>query len=308
MEDETKGMLLGLLGVVGFGLTLPVTKSVITYLDPIFIALGRAVFAAIFAALILLVFRQPLPNKNQLVQLMIVALGVVIGFPVLSSWAMVYVPASHGGVVLGILPLATAIIGVLIGDERPNRLFWLVSAIGAGLVVLYSLMQGSGGIHMADIALLGAVISAAIGYAVGANLSKSMGSWQVICWALVLSCPFVIIPAISYAPKSLSNIPMSGHLGFLYLALISQLFAFFAWYKGLTLGGIARVSQIQLLQPFITLSVAAMLLGEVISTQSIVFVLLVLAVVWIGKRVPIDTTNKHSKSLTTPGALRKRFR
>jgi len=288
MKDETKGMFLGLLGVIGFGLTLPATKLVISYLDPIFIGLGRAILASLLAAVFLFVFRQSFPKKNQVYQLLVVSLGVVVGFPVLSSWAMLYVPASHGGVVLGILPLATAIIGVLIGDERPNIYFWVVSSVGAGLVILYSLIQGSSGIHIADVALLGAVISAAMGYAVGANLSKELGGWQVICWALVFAFPFIIIPAIYYAPKSLSNIPITGYVGFLYLALISQLFAFFVWYKGLALGGIVRVSQIQLLQPFITLIVSALFLSEIIEIETIVFVLLVVSSVWIGKKIPIN--------------------
>ncbi len=288
MKDETKGMFLGLLGVIGFGLTLPATKLVISYLDPIFIGLGRAIFASLFAVVFLFVFRQSFPSKKQIYQLLVVALGVVVGFPVLSSWAMLYVPASHGGVVLGVLPLATAIIGVLIGDERPNVYFWVVSSIGAGLVIVYSLVQGSGDIHIADVVLLGAVISAAIGYAVGANLSKELGSWQVICWALVFAFPFIIVPAAYYAPKSLSNIPMAGYIGFLYLALISQLFAFFAWYKGLALGGIARVSQTQLLQPFITLFVSALFLSEIIEIETVIFVLLVVSSVWIGKKIPIN--------------------
>jgi len=288
MKDETKGMFLGLLGVVGFGLTLPATKLVISYLDPIFIGLGRAIFASLFAVVFLFVFRQSLPRKKQVYQLLVVALGVVVGFPVLSSWAMLYVPASHGGVVLGVLPLATAIIGVLIGDERPNVYFWVVSSVGAGLVILYSLIQGSNGIHIADVALLGAVILAAMGYAVGASLSKELGGWQVICWALVFAFPFIIIPAIYYAPKSLSNIPITGYIGFLYLALISQLFAFFVWYKGLALGGIARASQMQLLQPFITLLVSALFLSEIIEIETIVFVLLVVSSVWVGKKIPIN--------------------
>lgn len=127
-----------------------------------------------------------------------------------------------------------------------------------------------------------------MGYAVGANLSKELGGWQVICWALVFAFPFIIIPAIYYAPKSLSNIPITGYVGFLYLALISQLFAFFVWYKGLALGGIVRVSQIQLLQPFITLIVSALFLSEIIEIETIVFVLLVVSSVWIGKKIPIN--------------------
>lgn len=287
MNNETKGMLLGIIGVSAFGLTLPATRIAVPYLDPIFIGLGRAVLAALVAAILLFQFRERVPNAKQIYQLAIVALGVVVGFPVFSSWAMQYVPAAHGGVVLGVLPLATAVAAVLIGNERPSFSFWLVSVLGSCLVIIYALIQGSGGIHMADIALLGAVLSAAIGYAVGAKLSKDIGGWQVICWALVLAFPFIIIPAISYAPESLSNIPVKGYASFLYLALVSQLFAFFVWYKGLALGGIARVSQTQLLQPFITLLVSALFLGEVIDTETMVFVFLVVSSVWIGERMPI---------------------
>ncbi len=287
MKNETRGMLLGLIGVSAFGLTLPATRVVVPYLDPVFIGLGRAVLAALVAAILLLWFRQKIPNIKQIYQLLIVALGVVVGFPVFSSWAMQYVPASHGGVVLGVLPLATATVGVLIGNERPSFSFWLVSVLGSCLVILYALIQGSGGIHVADLALLGAILSAAIGYAVGAKLSNDIGGWQVICWALVLAFPFIIIPTISYAPESLSNVSVMGYASFLYLALVSQLFAFFVWYKGLALGGIARVSQAQLLQPFITLFASVLFLGEVIDIETVIFLLLVVCSVWVGKRMPI---------------------
>ncbi len=287
MKNENKGMLLGVIGVCAFGLTLPATRIVIPYLDPIFIGLGRAIFAAIFAAIFLFWFRQEIPNRNQILPLCIVALGAVIGFPLFSSWAMQYVPASHGGVVLGILPLATALAGALIGNERPSSSFWIVSILGSGLVVLYTFSQGSGEIQMADIALLGAIFSASIGYAVGAKLSKDIGGWQVICWALVLAFPFILIPTINYAPESFSDIPMMGYASFIYLALVSQLFAFFVWYKGLALGGIARVSQAQLLQPFITLFASALFLHEIINIETMVFVFLVVCSVWLGKRMPI---------------------
>ena len=287
MHNETKGMLLGIIGVSAFGLTLPATRIVIPFLDPIIIGLGRAVLAALFAAIFLIWFRQKIPNKNQILKLFVVALGVVVGFPVFSSWAMQYVPASHGGVVLGVLPLATALVGVLIGKERPSISFWLVGIIGCSLVIFYSLIQGSGEVHIADVALLGAILSASIGYAVGAELSKEIGGWQVICWALVLALPFIIVPTINYAPDSISNISAMGFASFLYLALVSQLFAFFVWYKGLALGGIARVSQAQLLQPFVTLFASVLFLGEVIDIETMIFVLLVISSVWIGKRMPI---------------------
>lgn len=288
MKNETKGMLLGLTGISAFGLTLPATRVVVPYLDPVFIGLGRAVVAALFAAVLLFWFRQQIPNKMQFSQLAVVALGVVIGFPVFSSWAMQYVPASHGGVVLGILPLATAVVGALIGHERPSFAFWVVGLLGSSLVVCYALLQGSAGLHIADLALLGAIVSAAIGYAVGAKLSKDLGGWQVICWALVLAFPFIIIPTINSAPESFLNFRLSVYASFFYLALVSQLLAFFVWYRGLALGGIARVSQAQLLQPFITIFASVLFLGEVINWETILFALLVVSTVWLGRQMPIN--------------------
>jgi len=288
MKNETKGMLLGLLGVIGFGLTLPMTKFALPYMDPIFIAFGRAVLAASVAAFLLVWFREKRPNVKQFQKLAVVALGVVIGFPVLSTWSMQYVPASHGGVVLGILPLSTAIVGVIISHERPSIGFWLVGIVGCGLVVSYTLLQGSGSMHIADLVLLGAVIAAAIGYAVGAQLAKEMGGWQVICWALILTFPFVLLPSIITAPENWSAIPFSGFSSFFYLALVSQLFAFFAWYKAMAIGGIARVSQAQLLQPFITLLASVALLNEPIDVETGVFIFLVVCSVWLGKRMPIS--------------------
>jgi len=288
MKNETKGMWLGLLGVTAFGLTLPATKIAIPYLDPIFIGLGRAVFATMFAVIFIIVFRVKIPSRKQFVLLFIVALGVVIGFPVFSSLAMLYVPASHGGVVAGVLPLMTAMVGVVIGKERPSIAFWAVSLLGSLLVVFYALLQGSGSLHIADFALLAVVISAAVGYAIGAKLSKDLGGWQVICWALVIAFPFIILPTINYAPDSFTDLPLSTYMSFLYLALISQLIAFFAWYKGLAMGGIARVSQIQLVQPFVTIFASVLFLTEVIDLETIAFALLIVSTVWVGKKMPIN--------------------
>jgi len=292
MDNERKGMILGLVGVTAFGLTLPITKVVLPYMDPIFIGLGRAVLAGMVALILLIWFKQKIPNIKQIKQLFVVSLAVVVGFPVFSSWAMQYVPASHGGVVLGILPLATALVGVLIGNEKPSVSFWVCSIIGTALVVCYALLQGAGGLDIADLALLGAVISASVGYAIGGKLSRDIGGWQVICWALVLSLPFILIPAIINAPESFLNMPLEIHFSFLYLALVSQLFGFFFWYKGLALGGIVRVSQMQLFQPFITLLVSALFLGEVIDVVTLVFVVLVVCSVWLGKKMPIATNLK----------------
>ncbi len=288
MSNESKGMILGFFGVVAFGLTLPATRFIVPYFEPIFIGLGRAVLASIIAAFILIFTKQSRPNRLQLLQLSVVSLGVVLGFPVLTAWAMKTVPASHGGVVLGVLPLATAVAAVIVSREKPSVGFWIFSLIGSILVVTYSLLQGFGSFQLGDLLLIGAVLSAGLGYALGGKLSKELGGWQVICWALVISFPFIIIPAWMQAPKEdINSLPLNVLLSFLYLALVSQLFGFFLWNKGLALGGIARVSQTQLMQPFVTLLASAYLINETVSIQTILFAVLVVCIVAIGKKMPV---------------------
>lgn len=288
MSDESKGMVLGFLGVVTFGLTLPATRFIVPYFEPIFIGLGRAVMASIIAAFILIATKQTRPNRHQLFQLSGVALGVVVGFPVLTALAMKTVPASHGGVVLAVLPLATAIAAALVSREKPSTGFWIFSVFGSIVVVAYSLLQGFGSFQLGDFFLIGAIICAGLGYALGGKLSKELGGWQVICWALVISLPFIIYPAWLEAPEeAIGSLPLNVLLSFLYLALVSQLFGFFLWNKGLALGGIARVSQTQLFQPFVTLIASAFLINETVSLQTVVFAILVVCIVAIGKKMPI---------------------
>ena len=288
MSNESKGMILGFLGVSAFGLTLPATRFIVPYFDPIFIGLGRAVIASVVAAFILIATRQSRPTRHQLMQLSVVALGVVLGFPVLTAWAMETVPASHGGVVLGVLPLATAAAAVIVSREKPSPGFWIFSLIGSIVVVTYSLLQGFGSFQLGDLLLIGAILSAGMGYALGGKLSKELGGWQVICWALVISFPFIIFPAWMQAPEeNFSNLPLNVLLSFLYLALVSQLFGFFLWNKGLALGGIARVSQTQLMQPFVTLLASVYLINETVSLQTILFAVLVVCIVAIGKKMPV---------------------
>ena len=288
MSDESKGMFLGLVGVVSFGLTLPATRFIIPYFEPVFIGLGRAVIASFVAALLLIATKQTRPSRNQFYQLFGVASGVVVGFPILSAWAMQTVPASHGGVVLGVLPLATAIVGSVVSNEKPSVAFWICGIVGSAVVIAYSLLQGVGEFQTGDFFLLGAIVSAATGYALGGKLSKEIGGWQVICWALVISFPFIIVPAWLEAPQeAVGSLPLNVILSFLYLALVSQLFGFFFWNKGLALGGVARVSQTQLLQPIVTLVASALLINETINVQTIVFAILVIVTVAIGKKMPI---------------------
>lgn len=290
MSLELKGLFLGFIAVFVFGLTLPVTRFISPHFDPIFIGLGRAVLAALFATAFLAFYKSRLPSFEQSKLLFVVALGVVIGFPVLSAVAMQSLPASHGGVVLGVLPLATAAASWVVSDERPSIGFWVIGSLGSMLVIAYSLLQGGGRFLLGDLALFLAVVSAAFGYAIGGKLSKELGGWQVICWALIIALPITLIPAIYYAPTDFDQLEFSTLAGFLYLSLASQLFGFFIWYKAMAIGGVARVSQVQLLQPFITIMASAWVLSEAIDGHTYIFVIAVVAIVAIGKRMPIYST------------------
>jgi drug/metabolite transporter (DMT)-like permease len=289
MNNESKGMLFGLLGTAIFSLTLPATRFITPYLDPIFIGLGRASVAAIMAALILLIFKQARPNKQQLKGLAITSLGVVIGFPVLTSWAMETVHASHAGVVIAILPLLTALISAVISGERPSMRFWLVSVVGAVIVISYSLLHGNLSFQSGDLLLLAGSLLGALGYAVGGKLSQQLGGWQVICWVLVISFPFIIIPTLLTKPDDLAAIPTNVWLSFTYLALMSQLFGFFFWYKGLAIGGIARVSQVQLSQSFLTIIASIILLGEHFDLTTVIFAIAIVLVIAMSRNMPIGT-------------------
>jgi len=288
MQDDTKGLLLGLLGVALFSLTLPATRIAVTWLDPVTVGLGRALVAALPAGLLLLVLRQRWPTAREWRGLAVVALGVVLGFPLLSAWAMTQVPAAHGAVVLGVLPLATAAFGALLAGERPVPLFWLVGLLGSALVVVFALRAGGGEVTWPDLALLLAVAAAALGYAEGARLSRTLGGWQVISWALVLAAPFLLWPvADAVAEVAFDAVPWQAWAAFAYVALVSQFLAFFAWYRGLALGGIAKVGQLQLLQAFFTLGFAALLNGEAIGWDTLGFALAVVACVAVGRRLPV---------------------
>ncbi|MES2102843.1 MAG: DMT family transporter [Pseudomonadota bacterium] len=286
-KDEATGMWLGAIGVAIFSLTLPFTRMAVAELNPVFVALGRAVVAASISAVLLYRLRATFPDKAQLKALAITALGVVVGFPVFSSIAMQYVPASHGAIVLGILPLATALFAALRFHERPSAGFWIMALLGSGLVIAFALQQGSGSFHLADLALFAAVIAAAMGYAEGGRLSQSMGGQQVICWALVLAMPVLLPVTIWLGWHYGVQASPRAWLGFTYVSLFSMFIGFFFWYKGLAMGGIARVGQVQLIQPFLTLLGATVILGESLSANNIAFALAVIAVVAIGRRMNI---------------------
>lgn len=287
MTQESKGIWLGMTGVAIFSLTLPFTRMAVAELHPVLVALGRAVVAALASVALLWWTNAPRPSKAQWRALFITSLGVVIGFPVFSSIAMRYVPASHGAIVIGVLPLATAMFGALRFGERPSAGFWIAALTGSILVIGFALWQGDGSFHLADLALFAAVIAAAMGYAEGGRLSQVMDGQQVISWALVLSMPILLPITLWLVMEYGVSASPKAWIGFGYVSLFSMFIGFFFWYKGLALGGIARVGQVQLLQPFLTLIGAALILGETLDASTLLFATAVLAVVGIGRRMTI---------------------
>ncbi|MEN5072314.1 DMT family transporter [Isoptericola cucumis] len=273
------GLLWGLVGVAAFSFTVPFTRVAVAGLSPLFVGSGRAAVAAAVAALALVLTRQPMPRGAQWWRLGVVAGGVVVGFPFLTSFALQSAPASHGAVVIGLLPAATAVVAVLRVGERPARSFWVFAALGALAAVGFATLQGGalGELHRSDLLLLGAVVAAAVGYAEGGVLSRELGSWQTISWALVVAAPVTVaLTAWSVAGQP-PQATGSQWLAFAYLALVSMYLGFFAWYRGLALGPMAQVSQVQLVQPVLTIGWAAVLLHEPITWPTVLGGLAVVA-------------------------------
>jgi drug/metabolite transporter (DMT)-like permease len=286
-SDTTRGYVLGFIGVAIFSLTLPFTHIAVKELDPIFVSVGRTVAAGLCAIAILLATKQPWPHAKDAWRLAVVAGGVVLGFPILSSLAMKTAPASHGSVVLALLPLGTALMSTVFAGERPTRQFWLWSVLGSACVVVYALWDGGTALQGADLLLVLSVIAASTGYAAGGALSRTLGGWQVICWALVGALP-VTIPLAAMAWQWVpGEVSMTSWACFAYLALMSQLIGFFAWNKGLALGGVAKVGQVQLLQTFMTQLAAAVMLGEALSLRSLLFAGMVALCVWFGRKAQV---------------------
>ncbi|MGE8150438.1 DMT family transporter [Pseudomonas vancouverensis] len=265
LQTSASGWINGLIGVVIFSGSLPATRVAVLEFDPVFLTVARATLAALLALGLLWLFKEKRPARHQLMSLTIVALGVVIGFPLLTALALQYVTSAHSIVFVGLLPLATAAFGVLRGGERPRAAFWIFSVLGSLLVVGYALFQGLTASPQGDILMLLAILACGLGYAEGAKLSRTLGGWQVICWALVLSLPVVAALTWLRMPASLSGISTPAWFSLGYVSLFSMLIGFVFWYRGLAQGGIAAVGQLQLLQPFFGLTLAATLLHEQVS-------------------------------------------
>jgi drug/metabolite transporter (DMT)-like permease len=284
-SNPSSALTWGFLGVAAFSLTLPATKVAVTTMDGLVVGLGRSLVAAACALLLLVWYRVPVPRRSSWPRLGLIVMGVIVGFPLFTALALRSVPSSHGAIVVGLLPTATALMGVIRGRERPSFAFWMAATVGFVAILMFCAASGMGKLHLADGFLLLAVVLAALGYAEGALLAREIGSWQTICWALVFSAP-VLAPvvfgrllAVGCAPSGVSLI------GFAYLSFVSMFLGFFAWYRGLALGGIARVGQLQLAQPVMTLGWGHLLLGESISALQITTATAVLVSVWASLRL-----------------------
>nr|WP_314466940.1 DMT family transporter [uncultured Novosphingobium sp.] len=280
MERSTAGWGSGLLGVIIFSGSLPATRVAVSDMSPLFVTSARAVIAALLGAFFLVVLRQSRPAREDVPSLAIVATGVVAGFPLLTGLALQHITAAHSVVFVGMLPLSTAIFGVLRGGERPKPAFWLFSTMGGAAIAGFALRSGGGGSGTGDLLMVAAIVLCGLGYAEGARLARRLGGWQVISWALLIALPIMALVAVAARPASWSGIGFSAWLGFGYVAVFSMMLGFVFWYRGLALGGIAGVGQLQLLQPFLGLVLAGVVLGETVGwpmIASAAFVLLCVA-------------------------------
>lgn len=278
-------ILMGSLGVLCFSFTFPATSVAIPVFGGVVVGLGRALIAATLAGLLLLVRREPLPPRRTWLGLALVACGVVIGFPLFSALALEGTPVAHSAIVNGLLPVATAIGAVIRTKERPRVLFWISSVAGMLAVFLFAVVQGGGHLQAGDGWMLAAVVIGAVGYTEGGRLSRELGGWRVICWALVLSAPVLIWPVgWNFLQHGIQHSNLLSWLCLLYVAIFSMLLGFFAWYRGLALGGIARIGQLQLMQPLLTVAWAALLLGEHLTLLTGLAALLVVLCVVVGQR------------------------
>lgn len=284
MDRTTEGWISGFLGVLIFSGSLPATRIAVLDIDPLFLTLARASIAGLLGMALLMLLRQKWPRRSDLLPLAVVSLGVVVGFPLLTALALQHITSAQSISFIGLLPLATAIFGILRGGERPRPVFWVFSSLGGGCVAGFALLQGSSASTAGNLLMLGAVMLCGLGYAEGAKLSRTLGGWQVISWALVFSLPLTAGLLLLNLPASWSGIGMPAWLGLAYVSLFSMLIGFVFWYRGLALGGIAGVSQLQLLQPFFGLLLSAMLLQETVGWGMIAVNVAVIACVAGAKR------------------------
>jgi drug/metabolite transporter (DMT)-like permease len=290
MPIRRTGLLWGLFGVIAFSFTLPFTRVAVEGLSPLFIGSGRAVIAGILAIAALTITRQRLPVGPQWLRLLAVAGGIVVGFPLLTSFALVDAPASHGAVVIALLPAATAVMAALRAGERPPTSFWVLAAIGALAALVFASIQGGGlgRLGLSDLLLFGAVVAAAVGYAEGGLLARELGAWQTVSWALVVAAPVMIPLAVISAIQKPPTADPIEWAAFGYLAIVSMFLGFFAWYRGLAIGPMAQVSQVQLVQPVLSITWAALFLAEELTLPTIIGGAAVILFAGIAVRIRLD--------------------
>ncbi len=297
-------MVLAGLGVLAFSFTMPFTRIAIRALDPTFAAVGRSAVASVPAVLALIATRSRRPSAGDLGRLVLVAAGVVAGFPLLSAHALRHTGAGHGAVVVGLLPLAVGGLAIVRAGERPSFAWWGSGAIGLGAVAGYSIHEGGGSLGLADALLAGAVVAAAFGYTEGALLARRLGGWRVICWALVVTAPVTWAVSLAAALTGGGIHASTGQwAAFAYTAGVSMFLGFFAWYAGLARAGLARAGQLQLAQPALSLLWSWPLLGEPLTGAALLTVATVLGAVALGRRSTVLRVPDGTLVPTSPGGL-----
>ncbi len=284
MRIGTNGLISGFIGILIFSGSLPATRLAVMGFPPLFLTSARAVIAALLAAGLLALAPQKWPARADLISLAVIAGGVVVGFPLLTALALTHVTSAHSVVFVGLLPLATAGFAVLRGHERPKPLFWLFSGLGSLVVAGFALSQSGGGSVVGDLLMLAAILVCGLGYAEGGKLARRLGGWQVISWALILASPVMLAIGLATLPAALPPLADRAWAGLAYVSVFSMLVGFIFWYRGLALGGAAGVGQLQLLQPFFGLALAALVLGEAVSPVMIGSAALVIGCVVLARR------------------------
>lgn len=283
--------MLGVAGVACFSVTFPATEAAEASLSPLEVGVGRSVIGAVVAITVLAVRRQPLlPPRAALGRMLIVAGPVGVGFGMVSAIALRYVDSVHGAVLTGLIPAATAGMAVWRAGERPRRTYWAALGLGLAVVIGFAIVQGGGRIGLADLLLLAAIAIAGIGYAEGGTLAREYGGWRVICWAIVLALPAslpITVAAVISAPAR--PVTAGAVLGLCYVGMVSMCFGFFAWYRAMALGGVARIGRLQLAQPALTLGWSALLLGEHVGWLSAAAAAAVIAATAVGRNARVDT-------------------
>lgn len=282
------GLALGVAGVVLFAGTLPATRFTVTAIDPLFLTAARAAIAGLAGLIALTVSRRPLPPRALWREILLGGLCTVVGFPMLTALAMVSVPAAHGGVVLGIVPLATAAAAALVAHERPSAGFWFASLVGTAIVLIFVFSRPQArAFAVGDLFLFGTVLAGAFGYALSGRVSRIMPGWEVVSWQVVGFLPLSIVAAFVLRPHDFAAVPAKAWLGVAYVGLVSQFFAFFVFNAAMAMTGVARIGQLMLLQPFVIVVLAALVDGEPIEVTTLAYAAAVVATVLAGQRMPV---------------------